>query len=120
MKRLGRSNYHQFLVAKRVGTRLRLSADYTSDSGADTLRQAITIRIPEIRVADSLHFEQYERPGRQSGYGFSAYGERKLGAGSRSVEAMHNLTAWVFTPTALMSEDASFGTVTLRWVPNGA
>ena len=78
LKRLGRSNYHQFLAAKRVGPRLRLSADYTSDSGADTLRQAITIRIPEIRVADSLHVEQYERPGRQAGYGFSVYGERKL------------------------------------------
>jgi hypothetical protein len=30
-------------------------------------------------VADSLYSEQYQRPGRQSGYGFSAYVGRNLG-----------------------------------------
>ena len=84
---LNRSNYHQFLVAKRAGRHLRMSTDYTCDSGVGTLRQAATFRAPGIGLGDSLHFEQYERTGVPAGYGFSAYGERivarriSLGAG---------------------------------------
>ena len=90
---LARSNYHQLLVAKRAGKRLRISADYTSDSRVETCRQAVTFRALEVRIADSLHFEQYERAGAQAGYGFSAYGERKLahrlsfGAGYAQLDA---------------------------------
>src|SRR5215467_2926360 len=47
---LNRSNYHQFLVAKHAGRRLRISADYTSDSRVDTHRQAVTFRAPEVRI----------------------------------------------------------------------
>jgi hypothetical protein len=75
---LNRSDYHQFQVTKHAGRRLRVSADYTSDSRVETYRQAVTFRAPVVRIADSLHFEQYERAGAQAGYGFSAYGERKL------------------------------------------
>jgi hypothetical protein len=78
LDQLNRSNYHQFLLAKGTGRRLRMSGDYTVDSGISTFRQAITLRAPEIRIADLLHLEQYERVGAQGGYGLSAYAERRL------------------------------------------
>ena len=78
LDRLNQSNYHQFLLTKHVGGWLRISGDYTVDNRVETFRQAVTLRAREIRFADSLHFEQYERAGPQAGYGFSAYGERKL------------------------------------------
>ena len=73
------SNYHQFGLSKHAGKRMRVSADYTFESGSHTLRQAVTFHAPELRVADLLHFEQYERVGADVGYGFSMYGEKKLG-----------------------------------------
>jgi hypothetical protein len=79
LPRLGRANYHQFELAKQAGKRLRISGDYTSESGIDTLREAVTLNAPEIRAASLLHFEQYERLGAGPGYGFSAYVEKKLG-----------------------------------------
>ncbi len=77
-RRLRESNYHQFLLAKNFGKRIRASADYTFDSGVDTLRQAIRLRAPELRVVETLLFENYQRLGADSGYGFGVYGEKKL------------------------------------------
>ena len=78
LERLPRSNYHQFLVAKQAGRRLRVSADSTFDSGVQTLRQAVSLHAPELHIAEMLHFEHYERTGTHAGYGFSAYGQKKL------------------------------------------
>lgn len=78
--RLQQSNYHQFLLAKKVGERLLLSADYTSESGVQTLRQAVRLQTREIRVADVFHFENYQAANLNAGYGFAAYGEKKLHA----------------------------------------
>ncbi len=76
--RLQQSNYHQFLVAKRIGERILISVDYTVEAGSETLRQAIRAQFREARIIDVFHFENYQtaRPG--SGYGFAAYGEKKL------------------------------------------
>ena len=79
LPRLGRTNYRQFGFAKQAGRRVRVSAEYTSESGIDTLRQAITLHAPELRAVSLLHFEHYERLGVASGIGFSAYIEKKLG-----------------------------------------
>ncbi len=78
LERLPRSNYHQFLVAKQAGRRLRVSADSTFDSGVQTLRQAVSLHAPELHIAEMLHFEPYERTGTRAGYGFSAYGQKRL------------------------------------------
>ncbi len=75
---LRQSNYHQFLAVKNIGKRIRASADYTFESGADTLRQAIRLSAPELRIADTVLFENYQRLGADSGYGFGLYGEKKL------------------------------------------
>jgi hypothetical protein len=78
--RLGQSNYHQFLVAKKISDRLAVSADYTFDAGRETLRQAIelTPRTRGRRILDLVRFESYERMDVHPDYGFAAYGERAL------------------------------------------
>lgn len=76
--KMSQSNYRQFLVRKQVNKRVGFSADYTFDRGTDTLREAIKIKTPEIRIADSITFENYQRfdgPGR---YGFNLFGEKKI------------------------------------------
>lgn len=78
LHRLNESNYHQFLVEKKFGKRVGVSADYSFESGVDTLRQGLRVQMPGLRVVDALHFENYEVVGRDAGYGFAAYGEKKL------------------------------------------
>ena len=78
LKHLDRSNYHQLLVRKQVNKRIGFSADYTFESGIDTLRQAIHIKVPETRVLDNLHFEDYERIDPNAGYGFAVTGDKKV------------------------------------------
>lgn len=77
-KRLGKSNYHQFLVRKTINKRASFSADYTFDSGVDTLRQAIKVNVPELGLVDSVRFENYQRIDPQPGYGFALSGEKKV------------------------------------------
>jgi hypothetical protein len=77
-RRLGESNYHQFLVSKKVGKRLGLSADYTFLNGAETLRQAVKVNARELRVVDSVRFENYQRVDVRPDYGFALSGEKKL------------------------------------------
>ena len=77
-KRLNISNYHQFLVRKTVNKRVSFSADYTFENGRDFLRQGIKVNAPELKVADSLRFENYELLDPKLGYGFALTGEKKL------------------------------------------
>lgn len=59
--RLKQSNYHQFLLRKRVGKRLNTSFDYTFQNASHTLREAAEVKIPETRILDSIRVEAYER-----------------------------------------------------------
>ena len=59
---------------KRVG----FSADYTFDSGTDTLRQAERVKAPEMRVLDSILFENYQILDGPGSYGFDIAGEKKI------------------------------------------
>jgi hypothetical protein len=79
LKRLGESNYHQFLVSRHIGKRANFSADYTFQSGLNTLRQAIKVKVPEARIFDSVEFENYQIVGDDPGYGFNLFGDKKLG-----------------------------------------
>jgi hypothetical protein len=78
-KRLGKSNYHQFLVRKTINKRASFSADYTFDSGTDMLRQAVKVNIPELKLVDNIRFENYQRLDPNPGYGFALTGEKKIG-----------------------------------------
>jgi hypothetical protein len=79
-KHLDRSNYHQILVRKQVTKNVGFSADYTFDSGSDTLRQAIRVKLPKAKIVDSLLYENYERIDPQPGYGFALTAEKKVTA----------------------------------------
>jgi len=68
---IGDSNYRQFLVDKKVGKRAAVSADFTLESGRRTWHQAVNIKLAEVRVVDSIIFEQYERTNIDSAYGFA-------------------------------------------------
>jgi len=78
LKHLGKSNYHQFLVSRHIGKRANFSADYTFQSGLDTLRQAVKVKVPETKIFDSVEFENYQIAGDDPGYGFNLFGDKKL------------------------------------------
>ena len=77
-KRLNNWNYHQFLVRKQATKRVSFSADYTFEAGIDTLRQAVKVKVPELKFVDSLLYENYERLDPNAGYGFAIQGEKKI------------------------------------------
>lgn len=77
-KRLDESNYRQVLVRKTINKRASFSADYTFATDSHTLRQAVKVNVPEIKLVDSLRFENYERLDPQPGYGFGLTGEKKV------------------------------------------
>lgn len=77
-RRLGQSNYHQFLVSKRLGKRAVASADYAFQSGVETLRQGIKLNTKEVRFVDLLRFENYQRLDVRPAYGFAVSGEKAV------------------------------------------
>ncbi len=76
--RLQQSNYHQFLVAKKLGGRIRASLDYTFQDGSETLREAVRLSASEMRVLDTIRFENYQRMDVRPDYGFALHGEKLL------------------------------------------
>jgi hypothetical protein len=76
--RLRQANYHQFLLGKKLGKRATVSADYTFVSGAETLRQAVKINTPELKLVNSLRFENYQRLDVNPAYGFAVLAEKAL------------------------------------------
>lgn len=75
--RLDTWNYYQILVRKVINKRAVFSADYTYEAGVDTLRQGLKLTIPEVKVLDTLRFENYERIDPNAGYGFGLTAEKK-------------------------------------------
>lgn len=93
--RLTQSNYRQFLVVKKINDRISASADYESLNGRDTLRQAITARVAETRVLDSVVFEHYQRLDPETEYGFALHGEKavhrrvRIGGGYADIDRLY-------------------------------
>ncbi|MGH9581147.1 MAG: hypothetical protein ACRD2R_09140, partial [Terriglobales bacterium] len=67
--RLRQSNYHQFLLRKKIGERIHASVQYAYEAGVETMREAARVRLPEARVVDIFLFENYQRLGADPGYG---------------------------------------------------
>lgn len=65
-RHLGTSNYHQFLVQKKIGSRATVSADYTYNEQVDVMREAATVDVHESKLLDSLRVEAYQRVGDHS------------------------------------------------------
>jgi hypothetical protein len=95
--RLQKSNYHQFLLSKKISPRATVSGDYTFQSGIETLRQAVTVNVPEFRLIHRLRFENYQRVDVRPAYGFMLYGERpvlgrgNIGGGYASIDRNYSV-----------------------------
>lgn len=78
LHRLDVANYYQLLVRKTVNKAFSFSADYSYDSGSDTLHQGLKFTLPQSGILDTLVFESYERIDPVAGYGFAVTGQRKI------------------------------------------
>ena len=86
--RVNHSNYHQFLVRKKIGTRADVSADYTFQDRVDMMREAVKVDVKESKVLDSFRFELYQRIGDntfvgepgvfKAGMGFAIQGDKAI------------------------------------------
>jgi hypothetical protein len=64
-------NYRHFLVDKKFGKRLGISGDFTYAAGARTWREAFNLKTPELRVVDTVIFENYQRVNHNADQGFA-------------------------------------------------
>jgi hypothetical protein len=64
-------NYRHFLVDKKFGRRAGVSTDFTHAAGANTWRQGLNLKTPELRVADTVILELYQRVNRTPEQGFA-------------------------------------------------
>jgi hypothetical protein len=54
-------NYRQVAAKKQLNNRVAISGEYTWQTGIDTLREALVVKTPEVKVIDRVRFEAYER-----------------------------------------------------------
>jgi hypothetical protein len=71
-------NYWQGLVGKRFGSIVAGSLDYTSQSGANTIRAAATLRFKPPAPVRTLKYEQYYRLTCRPAGGFALWAERQV------------------------------------------
>jgi hypothetical protein len=76
--RYDEANYHQIQALKKIGKRATVSGEYASQSGIATLRQAVQVRIPELKVIDAVRFENYQRIEGKKKYGLAVQADKKL------------------------------------------
>lgn len=77
--RLSEVNYHQYLAGKKLGRYARVSVEYGRYRAVGTVRGAVVLRWPRLRVIDLARFEQYRRMGPAPGNGFGVHVEKRLG-----------------------------------------
>lgn len=68
---LDEPNYQHYLVDKKIGKRAAVSADYTTETGRKTWREAVKVTTRELRVIDSVLFENYQRTNSRPANGFA-------------------------------------------------
>ncbi len=79
-------NYRQTFAKKQLNKRLGISGEYTWQVGTDTLREAVVVSTPELKVADQIRFEAYQRVNSVNlqgtpvagGSGFAIVAEKKI------------------------------------------
>ena len=77
-KKLGTVNFYHVLGGKKIGHLLGVSADYTNQESAGTIRGAAGLKTPRARVVDLVRYEQYCRVQRLPACGFAASAEKAL------------------------------------------
>jgi hypothetical protein len=72
LDRLDEWNYGQLLLGWRVGAHVVASTDYTHDGDRDTLRAAMTVRLPRrTKVLTSVKLDLYERVSPDTAHGLN-------------------------------------------------
>ena len=71
-------NYRHVLVGKKVGARAGVSTDFTSALGAHVWRAAANVKTPELRIVDSIVFENYKRTNSNPRYGFAVTADKAV------------------------------------------
>jgi hypothetical protein len=74
----GDQNYQHYLVDKKLGKRAGVSADYTTEIGRRTWRQAINLKVRESHVVDSVIVELYQRTNTTPAKGFAVTLDKAL------------------------------------------
>ena len=64
-------NYWHFLVDKKLGTRAGVSVDFTDGHGSEIWRQGLNLKTPELRIADTVIVELYQRVNQNADQGFA-------------------------------------------------
>jgi hypothetical protein len=64
-------NYRHFLADKKFGKRAGISVDFTHAAGANTWRQGLNLKTPELRIIDTVILENYQRVNRNADQGFA-------------------------------------------------
>jgi hypothetical protein len=64
-------NYRHFLADKKFGKRAGVSVDFTHAAGANTWRQGLNLKTPELRMIDTVILETYQRVNRNADQGFA-------------------------------------------------
>jgi hypothetical protein len=84
-RRLTEPNYYQFLLAKKVGTRLGVSGDYSEVDGVPTWRGAFGLKAPEMAVVDAVRVETFARSVTgPTVFGWALTADKKVGRTSMS------------------------------------
>lgn len=92
-------SYAQLVLVKHLGRRASLSAEAATWEGDPLFRQALRVWVPELRVVDVVHIEQYQRGGTAGRYGIAGYAEKRVG-GVLSVGA-----GWLSVDGGLLNAD---------------
>lgn len=71
-------NYWHFLVDKKFGKRAGASVDFTDGHGSRIWRQGLNLKTPELRFADTVIFELYERINQSPDQGFAVTLDKAL------------------------------------------
>ena len=103
---LNKSNYHQFLVAKKFfGNRVATSLDYTSHATMSHLREGMVVKTPELKVVDSIRVEGYHR--------LEDYRGVKHSSGY-NVQVEKNIKGKLFLQGGLANEDYRYNVLTIE------
>jgi hypothetical protein len=58
---LGKSNYAQYLVEKKIGRFVMASTDFTLANNTHTMREGVAFKLPGAKVIDAARLELYQR-----------------------------------------------------------
>jgi hypothetical protein len=99
-------NYSQLLVTKRFSQMIAGSADYSTQSGADTIHAAVSLRFKPNAPFSALRYEQYARVTAHPANGFAVTAERPV-------------TKWVRLQAGYVTIDERFGNLNADRIQRG-